>query len=470
MNRKERRARAGLKPETIDLKAEDVTPVAEAAAVSEGNSASDTASGEPTERPSETVVEHVDPAKADAETVVDRSEPEPVFVDEAIANARAEEPARVTEPPTSTPRRSGRVRAWALGLLAATLLGAGGMWWLTNNYLPGNDDQIASLTARLQKAESTIDSLGRDLADAKSSLATLKDKVDPLAAQVASGGKPVADPAVAAQLTSQAKSVTDLQAAVKDLRAALSNAASAAGGAAQAIPTDVTQKIGELDQRLKDLDAKVAALPPPPPSAQPAVDALAGRVDGLEKKVTEGLEKAQSAQQPAAVLAPLNALAARIAGGQPFAQDLDAAIAAAPTVTALQSLKTLAPAGVPTLAALQTAYANVAASVTAATEPPPAPAESGFWNALTSRLENVVKVHRREDVVWPETVKAATPSVEKGDIAAALTILSATANPPQAVADWMRGAKARIDADVAIKAALQDAVQQVSASQSKATP
>jgi len=82
--------------------------------------------------------------------------------------------------------------------------------------------------------------------------------------------------------------------------------------------------------------------------------------------------------------------------------------------------------------------------------------------AVVSTLSSVIKVRHRRAVEWPDAVVAVSKQLADNDLAAAVATLSRPANPPPAVAGWLRSAQARLDADTALQAAMPDALRLIS--------
>jgi hypothetical protein len=160
--------------------------------------------------------------------------------------------------------------------------------------------------------------------------------------------------------------------------------------------------------------------------------------------------------------AALAELEVKITQGAPFTAELNATRAAAPQIAALAALEPISAAGAPTLDQLKTSFAAVTAAVSAPEEVPAASGPQTMWDSVLAKLSSVVKVRHRSAVEWPDAVAAASKQLADNDLAAAVATLTGPADPPPAVADWRRGAEARLAADRALQDAMHDALKQIS--------
>ncbi len=411
------------------------------------------------------------------------SDPEPVLAETASAQAvdsertpPEPEPERASEPrpaPAEVRKRS-KVGTWAAALLASAAIGGGGAWWLLNQYGPGAE--VSALKQRLAGTESRIESMSRELAECPKRRWPGLDR-----------HQDVRRPATCLPRRSRAedhrrgrwpagrcRSAQDagfrpclgtrrLETALTEMKSAIS--AAGQGGSAGAVSADVQLKVGELAKRLDELSAKLAAVPAAGAGdVKAALDHLTTRLDAMDKRLNEGLEASKaSAAAPKAVVDAVAALEAKLGAGTAFDTELSAAMTALPAAAGLADLKPFAATGIPTLETLKASFAPVVAAVTATGSSEPAePAESSTWDLVKARLASVVKVRHRSEVEWPDAVTEASRQLDENDLAGAVATLSKPANPPPAVIDWLKGANARIEADQAIRATMEQALRQMS--------
>ena len=273
----------------------------------------------------------------------------------------------------------------------------------------------------------------------------------------------------------------DLSARIEALEARASELAAAAPGG------DVTSaaRLAELDARLEDFAARTEGLDALPGLAA-RLDGLAGRVGDLARlrervaglsALDERVEALSALQARVAALAEaqgeargalsgqaalrlgVERLSEALRGSGPFAAELGllqdlAASDALPVGAALQRL--LAPivphaeAGIPSLAALEAGFPEVARAVRLAT---PAGAEDDWVDGVLRRLSMLVTVRRLD----PEgrvagagadaVVARAQDQLEAGGLAAALAELEGLEGPAaEAARPWAEGAAARLAA------------------------
>jgi hypothetical protein len=203
-----------------------------------------------------------------------------------------------------------------------------------------------------------------------------------------------------------------------------------------------------LDERLADIQAKLAA-PPPAVAAEPAsaqLSALSDRVARLES------DRRRVVGAAAAALAAAS-LSEAASGSRSFSGELASLEASLPSSTDLRALRPLAETGAPTLTALAAEYPDVAARAAVASR---ARAQgTGVFARIAQAFAAIFTV-RRVDKLEGTGVDAilarAGRDIDDGDLAGALRELSAL--PPagqSATADWRARAarRAQIDERVA---------------------
>jgi hypothetical protein len=476
MSRKDRKDRAGLRPTTLELTASEVKdePVstsfpgdtAETSTDAVAGSAASVETGERISTPGgeDRAAEERDAEQLMAETSFAQA------VDSERDMPPVDPPEALHAGPPPKPRAGSSWRAWTLGLLASAAIGAGAVWWLLGQTT--GPAELAALKSRLDTAETRIEATVRDLAEARTALSQVSASIADAAgkqqqAVAALEQKIAATPAggvsdeMKSQVEGQRDAIGRLDAAVGELKSAI--AAASKGGDAGAAVAEAQMKLSELGTRLDDLTAKVSALPQTEGASAEVLGQLTTRLDGLEQQVKGGLSQAAAATAaPRALTSALAGLEAKLAEGAPFIAELKAAREAAPQLGALAALEPIAAAGAPTVDQLKASFASVITAVNTPGEAPAAAEPQTMWDTVVSKLSSVIKVRHRSAVEWPDAVVAVSKQLADNDLAAAVATLSRTANPPPAVADWLRSAQARLDADTALQAAMPDALRLIS--------
>ena len=199
-----------------------------------------------------------------------------------------------------------------------------------------------------------------------------------------------------------------------------------------------------LDERLADIQAKLAA-PPPAVAAEPAsaqLSALADRVARLES------DRRRVVGAAAAALAAAS-LSEAASGSRPFPGELESLEASLPSSPDLRALRPLAETGAPTVTALAAEYPDVAARAAVASR---ARAQGTGILARIAQAFAAIFTVRRVDKLEGTGVDAilarAGRDIDDGDISGALRELAAL--PPagqSATADWRARAARRVQID-----------------------
>jgi hypothetical protein len=194
------------------------------------------------------------------------------------------------------------------------------------------------------------------------------------------GLRPAQDPA---ELTALSQQVTELQtriggldklggdlAAINDRLTQLESAPAPAApdlsrlddldqrlAAIEAMPSDGAASSAAVTAKLAELERRIAEAPQgASPELQQQLDAALARLDEAEATATARAEEAAAATAAADRTRALDALAAKLSQGEPFAAELQSANDPALT----EVLSPFAEAGVPTLAELQAAFPDAA--------------------------------------------------------------------------------------------------------------
>jgi hypothetical protein len=391
----------------IELKAEEITPVAEAQTASEP-----VASAEPVVTPTDR------PAEPSAETKPEpENKPEPEIKPEPRP-----EPLVTPSPPAPPPSR-------ALPLAAAALLGAvfGGLGGTVAPAIFGGGASVDN--SRLTAIEARQTEIARQVSGSNpAALAQVQQKVTALEADVA---KRVTDAA--------APLAQNLQKLEGDVRA-LANRPTATAPAAAA-PVDLSplqQRITALEAQIKALDAKAETAAK---AADPRLAALDQRVDQTARRVEAG--------SAAPLFSAVQGLAQAFHRGAPFQNEITAVEVLGAKPEQLAALKPLAEKGAPTAQRMAESFAPLAARL--------AGAEQGGVMGFINRFVTIRPSGETAGDQPAAIVGSIEGALRRGDVSAAVT---AWGRLPEAArsasAAWGADATRRDQAAKAL-AALQDA-------------
>ena len=344
----------------------------------------------------------------------------------------------------STPPRRREVGYVAAGLVAALLAGLVLGYWVYDLATTPDRDAIATLDERVAALEKRLaDNVARG-DEMMAGFNGLRSEVQRLAAQPP--GQP--DPALGERLARTEQGMGELRNALDELRKSIASQAAAPAGASpdiQAAVDQLKQALDQLKQQTGEIEAKVAQ-PPPPPTVPPET---AQRIDDLDRRLkdTEAEVRApKGPPPPAAAGAAYAALLAKVQSGEPYGPALDQMVGLLPDAPGIEALRAAAADGAPTMDELRTALENITASLDA-----PAPeAHDGFVAALMNRLSSVVRVRRSGELDWPAAAAKALAALKAGSLDNAVSILGQGTNPPDQIATWLKGARARLQVDAAL--------------------
>jgi len=351
----------------------------------------------------------------------------------------------------------GRVVLWLIVLIAVAIGGAAASfdyWW-------GHvEPRIAAYLPSAQQADPLADS----------QFTALMQRVDALELSLASNAmSPDANDAIAdlererqaasEKLAEALVRLNTVEQAVSDVRL-LAEAVSP--GDAR---SDAGESLARINQRLvelegsntsvSDLSSRLEQLENSAPTG-PSPDALVNALSGLESRL--GALETREASLPradgSALLIALGDLRSAVRTGQPFADRLAAAVAAAPDILPADAVAVLqqhAASGVPTLAGLRESYRDTAAAIARVRA---VPEETDWMSQVLGKVTSLVSVRRingAEEDSLDGRLSIADRALASGDLGAAVTALTGlTGNPAAAAAPWLADAQSRLDSERAL--------------------
>ena len=230
----------------------------------------------------------------------------------------------------------------------------------------------------------------------------------------------------------------------------------------------IQRELATLKERLRVQQTKLAALA----ALQKDIAALKKKtaaIDGLRDDIGElkkrlavldaNLQALKAAPATPPIGAAYAALRARVAAGQPYADQLTRLTTLLPAAEGLDALRRNADNGVPTRAMLKTRLdALIAARAKPRQEAASRPAEGGLLDKLTGKFARLVKVRRIDQPDWPAALQQARSALDAGDVTAAIAALrKQPGQPPADIAAWVADATAHVEARAALTR-LSDAV------------
>jgi hypothetical protein len=340
-------------------------------------------------------------------------------------------------PPQAEPPRRREVGYVAAGLIAAVLAGLALGYWIYELAMAPNRDAIATLEDRVAALEKRLaDNVSRN-DEMAANLNGLRGELQRLAAQPRS--QP--DAAVGDRLTRVEQGAGELRTAIEELRKSLAEQAQAPTAAS----AETQGAIDQLKQRVGAIDAKLAE-PPPPPTVAPEI---AQKIDDLDRRLkdTEAEVKAPKGPPPAPPAgAAFAALLTKVQSGEPYGAALDQMVGQLPDAPGIEALRAAAAEGAPTMDELRTALENITVSLNAAAPEP----HEGLFGALMNRLSSVVRVRRSGEPDWGVAAAKALEALKAGSLATAVSILGQGSDPPDQIATWLKGARARLKVEEAL--------------------
>lgn len=291
-------------------------------------------------------------------------------------------------------------------------------------------NRVTEISAKLQVKEA-------ELAAAQSRIATMEKRADEQAAQLSTTEKALAD--MRAANTEGAAAAAE-NTTLKDRIAALDKSL-AAEKEARAAAEAAQQKAEALASARADTAAKLTA----------TVDESTGRIAGLEKNLDDARKAAVLAGKTDAIVVAAQKLRDALESNAPFAIEIQAlkdTAGEAPAVAkALGAIAPLASAGIATRSDL---FARLPAAVAAVVAADRRPKNDGWIDRSIAKLTSFVTIRRIDgqgagaDAIVARAEKAA----RRGDLAAAVSEMSALTGPgAAAAADWLKTAGNRLAAD-----------------------
>ncbi|MCB1379245.1 MAG: hypothetical protein KDK89_12905 [Alphaproteobacteria bacterium] len=392
-----------LKPQVIDLQAEEVTvnaddrPNADAGAA-RGGSSSD-AAGESHE------------AKE-----ADEARPQP---------------SRPVEK-----RKPSRGAIWVLAALGLGLVGGG---WIYRDVLSGYfpSDAMMAMKDRLD----VIETNGR----------TVQDQLLAVSQASESSAKAIAD--LEGPLAAVSKSLSDTRSKVEsfDQRiAAVESAVKSAAGDLDALRSAVAQGGGSATGSIDTA----------------ALAALNQRIDALEKDINSLKSTAGGGEAAATTAALSQALAdlkAKIGGGVAFAAEFDRVARMVPAAAGLDVLAVHAEAGLPAPAGLAEELRAVIPNLPKP-EKQELASDGGYLDSIWEGLSSIITIREIGEADWQALAEKCMGLAEGGDLPQAIALIDAAeGSKPVALTQWRDRAAARLKLESALDSVSQAVLRQISA-------
>jgi uroporphyrinogen-III synthase len=249
-------------------------------------------------------------------------------------------------------------------------------------------------------------------------------------------------------------------------------ASSAVTGQIASQLNDFGTQLGQLGQRLADLEASTDVEGELTEIKQTSVN-LRERVSDLDGKLAqlrEAQQQAGASEARAAALAlALGQLREALRFSAPYTEQLKgiAALAGESGAAAIGTLEAHAATGVPTLDDLTASFPEMAGDVVAASY---GEGEEGWVAGIVRRASKVVSVRRVGDVEGDSASAIVARSESKlagGDLSGAVTELeSLQGEPAAAAAGWLAQAKTRLDTEAAMADLIQQAIGRLAPTES----
>lgn len=387
---------------------------------------------------------------------------------------------------TARPAARGAAAAWMLTGLLAVLVVAGAAyisWPLWRDGVPGwaRDGlapvmeagrggapaaRLAALEEQLRAAQAAIGELRSGAPQAPSSspdtakIAALAREIERLAGEIESlrsTVQPLAGRLEALEQAGQGRGGSDLAARIEALQKRLDTIAQQQAGGDAMAGEAVAAIRAENDKRIAAVESENRAL-------SEALAALRQQLGEFEA----GLQARSGSARGAALIAAAGDLRAAVDSGRSYAQALDSLRAVAPKeeslAAALDTLGRYADKGVPTRDELRSRFDPMASAVSQAAA---APEGSGWLDQTIGRLSRLVTVRRtgeeaaQEDSVGGRLARAEL-RLAAGDLQGAVAALEPLSGAPaKAAAGWLAAAKARIEAEQALRAVSAGAIRRL---------
>lgn len=374
---------------------------------------------------------------------------------EAEAPRAAEEPGAASDdtqssagyPPPPKPQQRGRsgTAAW---IVAALILGAIGGGWLYRDVLAGYfpSNQMRALQTRLATLETSSGGLSAELAALKQAA----DAASKAAAAAAEGAN-------AARLDASAA-----MAEASGLRPRVDENGQRLAAAEDALKT-AGANLAALRNAVSSAPAGTAGAAPGPADTA-ALTALAQRIDALEKDVASLKSSASAtatgeggqASVTSALSQALSDLKAKVAAGAPFAEEHERIARMVPAAAGLETVGARAAEGLPNAQGLTE---ELRAAIPALPQPAaPAAQDDSYLGSLMKSLSGVITIRPIGETDWPGVAERAATFAEAGDLNQAIAVIDgAEGEKPMALTQWRDRAAARLQLEAAL-AEVSDAV------------
>jgi hypothetical protein len=346
-------------------------------------------------------------------------------------------------PPPVEPSRRREVGYVAAGLVAALIAGLVLGYWIYELATAPNRDAIATLDDRVAALEKRLaDNVARS-DEMTASVNGLRGELQKLAAQPPRQS----DGALGERLTRTEQGMGELRTGVDELRKSMAAQAAPAAASAETKAAVEQLKVGAVEQLKQQVDAVEAKLAQPPPPTVPPETAQ--KIEDLDRRLKEteaAVQAPKGPPPPPPAGAAFAALLAKAQSGDPYGAALDQMVGQLPDAPGIEALRAAAANGAPTMDELRTALENITVSLNA-----PAPERhEGLFGALMNRLTSVVRVRRSGELDWGAAAAQALEALKSGSLNNAVSILAQGTNPPDQIATWLKGARARLQVDEAL--------------------
>ncbi len=400
----------------------------------------------PSEHPSQTGDEQA--ARAEDETLIDSAEP-------GDAGTADEDNVPIAPPPSHS---GGGFFTHLMAGVIGGVIGAVALVLAVTFYPSLVTRSAPELEARLEALENQEPAAAgvseEDLASLTDRVAKLESTIDSMADQAAKGGS-VADAAAVSQQIDEAEQ--RLESKIEQRLADLpkQQGEQQQGADPQAV-ADLRQQIDSLKSEIATLAATQAKTNAGESVDEADISALKERVAKLEGElpdISSAVKQTSDEARSAAMTASLADLRTAVQSGGSYEAELADYKDLAPAEADLAPLPAHAAEGIATMPELVAAF-EPARDKAFATEVEPA--EEGFFDTLLSSAGSVVKVRRLDGAGEGNSSEAiltrTRAALEEGELEKAISeVETLKPAPKEAMGDWLAAAKARANAQATLK-------------------